>query len=445
MDVKKLLNENLPRQYPRVVGQDSHLDQLDFHNSSYLQQQPITIHPSANRLVTPTLSSLSSIPPLSRDDSSDSISVQTPSPITPPSAGAERLPKPFHKPNHSIDAVARIAITDPYAEDLKPSMDFTQPPPGSAFSYPGIALPPHTTFDPSVLQAAPGLAQPQPIFDQQAQPLYSSTPVTATPQRTQKKNTYPCPLSKQYNCGEFFTTSGHAARHAKKHTGKKDAICPECGKGFTRKDNMEQHRRTHASGRNNNGGASSGSTNPVVPNDTSTSTNSSVKTLPKEASEESKARKKTHQQRKARPPSISTSAPIHMPMPHLTPQQPLTTATAMAPQVDLLDPALREHAGLFSPASDFNNNLAFPHMHQQQMPNLPPQYIPPHAPMHRHAASFGSSPGVMRTFPDPMVADQPMPMYPAHEGPTSPSLAPKLDALALAAEDVRNSMSDSSG
>jgi hypothetical protein len=65
-----------------------------------------------------------------------------------------------------------------------------------------------------------------------------------------KKNSYPCPMAKQFGCNDYFTTSGHAARHAKKHTGKKDAFCPECNKAFTRKDNMEQHRRTHQSGRN---------------------------------------------------------------------------------------------------------------------------------------------------------------------------------------------------
>jgi hypothetical protein len=75
-----------------------------------------------------------------------------------------------------------------------------------------------------------------------------NSPAAANP-RT-KKNSYPCPVAKQYNCVDFFTTSGHAARHAKKHTGKKDAFCPECNKAFTRKDNMEQHRRTHQSGRN---------------------------------------------------------------------------------------------------------------------------------------------------------------------------------------------------
>nr|POE74782.1 transcription factor sp3 [Quercus suber] len=64
-----------------------------------------------------------------------------------------------------------------------------------------------------------------------------------------KKNQYPCPMAKQFGCTDYFTTSGHAARHAKKHTGKKDAFCPECNKAFTRKDNMEQHRRTHQNGR----------------------------------------------------------------------------------------------------------------------------------------------------------------------------------------------------
>ncbi|KAF2996632.1 hypothetical protein E8E13_002604 [Curvularia kusanoi] len=71
-------------------------------------------------------------------------------------------------------------------------------------------------------------------------------PVNARP----KKNSYPCPMAKQFGCNDYFTTSGHAARHAKKHTGRKDAFCPECNKAFTRKDNMEQHRRTHQTGRN---------------------------------------------------------------------------------------------------------------------------------------------------------------------------------------------------
>lgn len=98
-------------------------------------------------------------------------------------------------------------------------------------------------------------AQPQPqsvYYAQQALPQHPGVappPVAAAATARPRKNQYPCPLAKQENCNDFFTTSGHAARHSKKHTGRKDAICPECNKAFTRKDNMEQHRRTHKGGR----------------------------------------------------------------------------------------------------------------------------------------------------------------------------------------------------
>ncbi|GAB7348507.1 hypothetical protein MBLNU459_g6909t1 [Dothideomycetes sp. NU459] len=97
----------------------------------------------------------------------------------------------------------------------------------------------------------------------------ASASASASKQVSTKKNQYPCPLAKQIGCTDFFTTSGHAARHAKKHTGKKDAFCPECNKAFTRKDNMEQHRRTHQSVR---GPAKAGGDNrvkkPVKPSST---------------------------------------------------------------------------------------------------------------------------------------------------------------------------------
>lgn len=60
-----------------------------------------------------------------------------------------------------------------------------------------------------------------------------------------KKNKYPCPYAASHSCSATFTTSGHAARHGKKHTGEKSVHCPVCNKAFTRKDNMKQHRRTH--------------------------------------------------------------------------------------------------------------------------------------------------------------------------------------------------------
>ncbi|KAK5717927.1 hypothetical protein LTR15_008769 [Elasticomyces elasticus] len=99
--------------------------------------------------------------------------------------------------------------------------------------------------------------------------LLANIPSASSAKSQGKKNQYPCPLAKQIGCNDYFTTSGHAARHAKKHTGKKDAFCPECNKAFTRKDNMEQHRRTHQNGRaaprSNNGDAATKVKKPAKP------------------------------------------------------------------------------------------------------------------------------------------------------------------------------------
>ena len=74
----------------------------------------------------------------------------------------------------------------------------------------------------------------------------STAPSNNSPPNTSgKKNKYPCPYAGSHNCHAAFTTSGHAARHGKKHTGEKGVHCPICNKAFTRKDNMKQHERTH--------------------------------------------------------------------------------------------------------------------------------------------------------------------------------------------------------
>lgn len=72
----------------------------------------------------------------------------------------------------------------------------------------------------------------------------TSAPDVKAP-KVSKKNKYPCPYATSHSCSATFTTSGHAARHGKKHTGEKGVLCPVCNKAFTRKDNMKQHRRTH--------------------------------------------------------------------------------------------------------------------------------------------------------------------------------------------------------
>ncbi|CAL5870900.1 uncharacterized protein PFLUO_LOCUS5141 [Penicillium psychrofluorescens] len=74
----------------------------------------------------------------------------------------------------------------------------------------------------------------------------SQTP-GGTRDSTIRKNKYPCPYAASHSCTATFTTSGHAARHGKKHTGEKSVHCPICNKAFTRKDNMKQHIRTHRS------------------------------------------------------------------------------------------------------------------------------------------------------------------------------------------------------
>ncbi|KAK5047624.1 hypothetical protein LTR84_006289 [Exophiala bonariae] len=72
-----------------------------------------------------------------------------------------------------------------------------------------------------------------------------TSPQTTSGPTPGKKNKYPCPYAQSQSCTATFTTSGHAARHGKKHTGEKGVHCPVCNKAFTRKDNMKQHERTH--------------------------------------------------------------------------------------------------------------------------------------------------------------------------------------------------------
>lgn len=84
-----------------------------------------------------------------------------------------------------------------------------------------------------------------PSSPQTSSSVSTSKESTSASKRGTRKNKYPCPYATSHNCLATFTTSGHAARHGKKHTGEKSVICPICNKAFTRKDNMKQHIRTH--------------------------------------------------------------------------------------------------------------------------------------------------------------------------------------------------------
>ncbi|UZJ51678.1 hypothetical protein CBS101457_000998 [Exobasidium rhododendri] len=58
------------------------------------------------------------------------------------------------------------------------------------------------------------------------------------------KRRYPCSHA---SCDKTFSTSGHAARHNRIHTGSKPYRCtfPGCNASFSRQDNSLQHYRTH--------------------------------------------------------------------------------------------------------------------------------------------------------------------------------------------------------
>ncbi len=211
-------------------------------------------------------------PRLLRSDSSDSTAMQTPSPITPDFVFDGLAPSGMESPVFS-------ASFFPQHKDLNCAY-----PPVPSISGP---LPYHTA------QAAQS-AYFRPQHIQDPHPAPAPEPNNVRP----KKNSYPCPMAAQFKCNDYFTTSGHAARHAKKHTGKKDAFCPECNKAFTRKDNMEQHRRTHQTGR------------------------STTKTGDRDA------RKSKQQAKRPKPASLQSSLPTLSSLSMVDPSLPVSPATS---------------------------------------------------------------------------------------------------------------------
>ncbi|EMD01079.1 hypothetical protein BAUCODRAFT_21037 [Baudoinia panamericana UAMH 10762] len=205
---------------------------------------------------TPSLSPQT--PQLVRSSSSDSRGFSTPSPLTPSYASFEHAVATHHQHHHhhQLPGKAQQHQSQYYIY----SNHYSKMDDHNASMYPPL---PDATGALSSAYPMPQMPQqiaPTPIMPQQPTQRSSNSPASepshisnasnvSNAKPSGKKNQYPCPMAKQYNCNDFFTTSGHAARHAKKHTGKKDAFCPECNKAFTRKDNMEQHRRTHQNGR----------------------------------------------------------------------------------------------------------------------------------------------------------------------------------------------------
>lgn len=258
-----LLND---RDAPQLIRLNSFTPSLRSRTSSYTSS-PIGSPPT---------------PQLIRSNSSDFTNMQTPSPVTPDFIMDAGFPQSLDSPVFAQSGFF------PQQKELHSAY----PP----VPHPSGPLPYH----PANSAQADYFAQ-----HQVPEPQAASTPVNGRP----KKNSYPCPMAKAYNCSDFFTTSGHAARHAKKHTGKKDAYCPECNKSFTRKDNMEQHRRTHQNGRN----ATKGSDRDV--------------------------RKTKQQVRRPKPPALQSSTPCMAALPTLDPSLPISPAGSfLAPAVQPMDP-----------------------------------------------------------------------------------------------------------
>lgn len=253
--VVSLLNDGLgPASAPisPVQRHFGHRHQRSLTSAS-LRVRPRTLYSLPS---TPCLSpQTSAVPSLSRSDSNDSRFFPTPSPITPSFGPLQDAPDlsgqsgkntllaattaPLERAQlsrHVSDSMtintsaARLSFRSEH-DQARPPLSVTSngPPPRHLYhsnSDPGATVPTLESFASTSSNTS----------------LLGSTELH---QLRLKKNQFPCPLAKVYDCPDFFTTSGHAARHAKKHTGKKDAFCPECNKAFTRKDNMEQHRRTH--------------------------------------------------------------------------------------------------------------------------------------------------------------------------------------------------------
>ncbi|KAI4173644.1 MAG: hypothetical protein LQ343_002819 [Gyalolechia ehrenbergii] len=160
------------------------------------------------------------------------------------------------------------ALNQQALHNLQPPLTYPEPEPSMAVLTSAVDLQP-THYLQSNL--ATSIASPQHQQQQHGKPTSQSagTQTSSAPSPTSStsplppKKKFPCPHASKFGCPDTFTTSGHASRHGKKHTGEKSVICPTCKKAFTRKDNMKQHERTHRNVGVKNGQNSSATASPT--------------------------------------------------------------------------------------------------------------------------------------------------------------------------------------
>ena len=179
------------------------------------------------------------------------VSQQQPFPTIPIQVG-----QPYYAANGTATGVAQLDdgfAVSPQYPSLNSAFGFNnadlmQPAPLAPLSLANpTPVAPATASAPPIPTSAPTSATSptSPTSASAGPPSGSSSSSASKPAR--KK--YPCPHAARFHCPDTFTTSGHAARHGKKHTGEKNILCPTCHKAFTRKDNMKQHERTHRQNR----------------------------------------------------------------------------------------------------------------------------------------------------------------------------------------------------
>ncbi|MCJ1322108.1 hypothetical protein MMC15_007453 [Xylographa vitiligo] len=250
-----LLNDDLPAYAP---------DSRSRPNNNHSRTPSCSTQMSRDDSDSSQLSSLASptssprnAPHLIRLDSNSSQgTLHTPSPMTPTYPFDPLDQNKNHPPSN---VYSNYPATGPYYAPPRPQ-DVSQLPYYSHIPirsellmddpYPSLGPPLQTQF----AYATSDLATPisprstlqTPVAATSATAPSASTPTNSVSKVGKKK--YLCPHAARYNCTDTFTTSGHAARHGKKHTGEKNILCPTCNKAFTRKDNMKQHERTHKTG-----------------------------------------------------------------------------------------------------------------------------------------------------------------------------------------------------
>ncbi|KIW67379.1 hypothetical protein, variant [Phialophora macrospora] len=341
-----------PRQFKQSSpGIESHRSTVSPPPQPRVERPSLLRHPKYDR--ESSVSSADSPPALSRLSSSSKSSTSSmdssPSPATPA----------YNFLDHTLAQYDPLLRQDPLAGGYLPSPTSITPfleqqllispnmtdqfsgklmHPTTLSQYPIGSVPLHPTHQNLSTSSQPTNATvPLPATSSPASVQPRTSPSTSSAPSIGKKNKYPCPYAQSHHCQATFTTSGHAARHGKKHTGEKGVHCPICNKAFTRKDNMKQHERTHK-------GQSASSSN------SESSTRKSKAAITKDA-QKAKQLKKEHS---ANTEASRRSSLIHSPLSEVT----SVAATAIDTPLNVEEPIYADPSQVLMPIQAIPDNVS---------------------------------------------------------------------------------------